>query len=340
MQTVIIIGIIIVIILLIILIYLQFNKKDQSVEKALNILKENNQVQDIKSEERNQQVIQALIQIQNNLRSNENNLVENNTRSDQLNRVIKQLLSETINTRESLGMSDVKLNKLVSDIQDMNNIMVNTKRRGNFGEYSLYNILDNYLGNSYEKQYTLSNHKIGDAALLIPGSEKVMIIDSKFPQENYLRIIKEESHESILEFKRNVKKHIDDITNKYINEETTPQAIMYIPSESIYLYICEEHSDLIDYANNKHVLMTSPTTLMGVCMTLLQLTKDYRRSENLENVEKEIIALKKDIDRLVERNEKIQRTLNTLDKQYTDMTISVNKVAKRVTNAYEGSIEE
>ena len=244
----------------------------------------------------------------------------------------------------SLGRSDTKINQMINDMHDINVIMTNTKKRGTFGEYQLYHILSLYCGDNshiFESQYHLSNGKIGDAALHLPGNTKVLIIDSKFPMENYLKIVdnpKDVSYHN--EFKKNVKKHIDDISNKYISEETLEEAVMFIPSEAIYLYLCDECADLYDYAHNKKVLMTSPSTLMGVVFTLINITKDFNRSENIKEIEQRIIKLKEDTNRLDERYDRVMKNLGTLEKSLKDLAISKDKISKTINQAYDGAIEE
>lgn len=258
----------------------------------------------------------------------------------QYNSIIS-LLNET---NRSLGQSDEKINHMVDGMHEINVIMTNTKKRGTFGEYQLYHILSLYCGDNqhiYEEQYHLSNGKIGDAALHLPGNTKVLIIDSKFPMENYLKIVdnpKDISYQN--EFKKNVKNHIDDISNKYITEETLEEAVMFIPSEAIYLYLCDECADLYDYAHNKKVLMTSPSTLMGVVFTLINITKDFNRSENIKEIEKQIIKLKSDTDRLDDRYGKVMKNLNTLEKSLKELEISKDKISKTINQAYDGAIEE
>lgn len=258
----------------------------------------------------------------------------------QYNSIIS-LLSET---NRSLGQSDIKINQMIDGMHDINVIMTNTKKRGTFGEYQLYHILSLYCGDNqhiYEEQYHLNNGKIGDAALHLPGNIKVLIIDSKFPMENYLKIVdnpKDVSYQN--EFKKNVKKHIDDISKKYITEETLEEAVMFIPSEAIYLYLCDECADLYDYAHNKKVLMTSPSTLMGVVFTLINITKDFNRSENIKEIEKHIIKLKDDTDRLDDRYGKVMKNLSTLEKSLKELEISKDKISKTINQAYDGAIEE
>lgn len=271
-------------------------------------------------------------------------MIQTEAAHSSLNGQYNSIISLLNETNRSLGQSDVKINHMIDGMHEINVIMTNTKKRGTFGEYQLYHILSLYCGDNqhiYEEQYHLSNGKIGDAALHLPGNTKVLIIDSKFPMENYLKIVdnpKDISYQN--EFKKNVKKHIDDISNKYITEETLEEAVMFIPSEAIYLYLCDEYADLYDYAHNKKVLMTSPSTLMGVVFTLINITKDFNRSENIKEIEKQIIKLKSDTDRLDDRYGKVMKNLSTLEKSLKELEISKNKISKTINQAYDGAIEE
>lgn len=271
-------------------------------------------------------------------------MIQTEAAHSSLNGQYNSIISLLNETNKSLGQSDAKINHMIDGMHEINVIMTNTKKRGTFGEYQLYHILSLYCGDNqhiYEEQYHLSNGKIGDAALHLPGNTKVLIIDSKFPMENYLKIVdnpKDISYQN--EFKKNVKKHIDDISNKYITEETLEEAVMFIPSEAIYLYLCDECADLYDYAHNKKVLMTSPSTLMGVVFTLINITKDFNRSENIKEIEKQIIKLKSDTDRLDDRYGKVMKNLSTLEKSLKELETSKNKISKTINQAYDGAIEE
>ena len=171
-------------------------------------------------------------------------------------------------------------NNITQRINALNDIMVNKKSRGNWGEYQLNNLLSVYAGDNqsiFETQYSLKNGYIGDVALKIPG-EKVLIIDSKFPLENFRKLDSVESAENDIKkfesaFKQDIKKHINDISKKYITSETIENAVMFIPSEAIYMEVCAKYSELIEYAHHKHVLLTCPTTLIGVVFTLINITK-------------------------------------------------------------------
>lgn len=86
--------------------------------------------------------------------------------------------------------------------------------------------------------------------------------------------------------------------------------------------------------------MTSPSTLMGVVFTLINITKDFNRSENIKEIEQRIIKLKEDTNRLDERYERVMKNLGTLEKSLKDLAISKDKISKTINQVYDGAIEE
>ena len=149
-------------------------------------------------------------------------MVQTEANSSSLDRQYNSIITMLNDASTSLGRSDTKINQMINDMHDINVIMTNTKKRGTFGEYQLYHILSLYCGDNshiFESQYHLSNGKIGDAALHLPGNTKVLIIDSKFPMENYLKIVdnpKDVSYHN--EFKKNVKKVTISGTSKTLGK--------------------------------------------------------------------------------------------------------------------------
>lgn len=110
------------------------------------------------------------------------------TKFENVNKIIQELAKESY--QSSLHVEDISQRVIA-----LNDIMVNKKARGNWGEYQLNNLLSVYAGdnqNIFETQYSLKNGSIGDVALHIPDTKKVMIIDSKFPLENYQNQCKED----------------------------------------------------------------------------------------------------------------------------------------------------
>jgi len=244
--------------------------------------------------------------------------------------------------------NSIKVKDTFRKVDDLSKIMVNQKSRGNYGEYQLSSIMAIYCGESqsiYSMQYRLQNNMIVDCALKTPGDDKIIGIDAKFPLENYQRIIDQNSSDELLDtyqarFSQNIKKHIQDIANKYITMETQPYAIMFVPSEAIYQYIASEHPDLIEYGHKRKVLLVSPTTLLGVVFTIINLTKDLHRSKHTKEIERNIVRLKDDIDRLVERHNRSLRQLDTLKNSLEETNKSITKIDNLVNKVVDGYVEE
>lgn len=261
---------------------------------------------------------------------------------------MQQLLERKFNELElsTTGSTQI-LSNVSQDINEMNRVMINKKSRGNWGEYQLDTLLSIYCGESkeiYQMQYTLGNGMIGDAALKLPGNKKILIVDSKFPMENYVRILDSSNETDRTRysglFKIDIKKHIDDIMKKNITKETVDLAVMFIPSEAIYTYICAENEDLVAYAHTKHILLTSPTTLLGVVFTLINATKDFNRSNHIKDIEKSIILMADDARRLGERMDKVQSSTDILEKSLKDARISADKISNRIQRLADGYVEE
>ena len=112
----------------------------------------------------------------------------------------------------------------------------------------------------YETQHKFSNGAIVDALLFAPAPLGTIAIDSKFPLENYQRMTdksKDKNYRDQAEklFINDVKKHINDISEKYIIPgETSDEAIMFLPAEAIFAEINAYHAELINYAYSKKSL--------------------------------------------------------------------------------------
>ena len=236
------------------------------------------------------------------------------------------------------------IENMEQDLKKMNLIFNNTKQRGNWGEYQLEYLLNMYASENkevFQMQYPLENKKIADA-ILYTYDHQILCIDSKFPMENYLKMIEDKENQEYYFrlFKNNMKKHIQDISQKYITPQTMNQAILFIPSEAIYQFVCAKCSDLFQEALSSHVLLASPTTLVGIVYTILSQTKDFYRQEHGEEIEKDLKVLLEDVNRLLQRSEKAQNNLNLLQDQFEMVHTSCKKIGKRIQKITEGEQDD
>ena len=232
-----------------------------------------------------------------------------------------------------------KIEKLSTDVVSLQDVLTDKKSRGTFGEVQLNNILEAIFGEpsdkTYEVQVQLSNGKMVDAMLHTPGAMGDLSIDSKFPLENYQRMLDRESTEvervaATRKFKTDMKKHIDDISTKYIiPNETSDQAVMFLPAEAIFAEVNAYHQDLIEYSQRKRVWMASPTTIMSLLTTVQVLLKNAERDKYAKEIQFELIKLGDEFKRYQDRWDKLSRNIETVSKSVKDIHTTSNKIGKR-----------
>lgn len=236
---------------------------------------------------------------------------------------------DSISQRTSASLETSR--SLHQQMHSISEVMANAKRRGNFGEYQLEGIIRTCLGESpylYSSQYHLKNGKISDGAFHLPGTERVLCIDAKFPMENFRRMQEDPDNREAWEkeFRRNLRKHIHDVASKYINEQTLDEAVLFIPGEGIYSWICSDGADLMEYALSEHVMLVSPTTLTGVVFTLLAATRNFYRAQNLSDIERKVEILEARAQALAAHSDRLSRLSMQLEKQTGELSRSCSRL--------------
>ena len=232
-----------------------------------------------------------------------------------------------------------KIDNLSGDIISLQSILTDKKSRGIFGEVNLKHILVNVFGERndriYRLQYTLPNTTIADAVIFAPEPLGLIAIDSKFPLEHYQLMVDKnrsqlERQLSEKQFKADVKKHIDAISSKYIIPNVTShQAIMFLPAEAIFAEINAYHNDLVDYAYQKNVWITSPTTLISTLTTIQVLLKNIERDKYAKVVHEELTKLGIEFGRYRERWNKLSRSIELVSKDAENLNITTDKITKK-----------
>ena len=159
------------------------------------------------------------------------------------------------------------ISQLSENVMDLKNVLHNTTKRGRFGEILLENLIKDTLPKEYyEFQKTLSNKSRVDCMIKVSGSLNKLCIDSKFPKESYDKMLKattkDEKIKSSKMFKLDISNHILEVKKKYIIPgETSDIALIFIPSEQIYIEIFNLFPDITDYFYDSKIFLISPTTL-------------------------------------------------------------------------------
>ena len=182
--------------------------------------------------------------------------------------LIKQDL-ETIRQRFESGYSQMaqelgRVREIGHAMKDFQDFLKSPKLRGNIGEQILRDLLDQILPkNNFSLQYQFREGHIVDA--IVKTKQGIIPIDSKFPMETFRRMNQTgeaERGKIEREFIREIKKHIDDISRKYIlpQEGTVDFALMYVPSEPVHYEITLNQPELLEHGYNKKVYFVSPNS--------------------------------------------------------------------------------
>lgn len=229
-----------------------------------------------------------------------------------------------------------KIDGLSVNVVSLQELLGDKRSRGAFGEVQLEGLIRNVLPNSsFAMQHTFSNGARVDCALFLPEPTGTVAVDSKFPLENYHRMTDSGQGELIQAqaaklFKADVKKHIDDISSKYIiANETSDGAVMFIPAEAVFAEIHAYHRDVVDYAMQKRVWMVSPTTLMAVLNTARAVLKDVEMRKQVHIIKDELGKLSKDFDRFDTRMKKLADNIRQAHENAQDVHISSQKISRR-----------
>lgn len=224
-----------------------------------------------------------------------------------------------------------------TDMKDLSNILKSPKLRGGLGEQFLYEILDSFLPKDlYKTQYKFKDGNICDAVVFT--DKGIIPIDSKFPMENFKAMLTAETQPERDKFKKvftsDVKKRIEEISNKYIlpEEGTTGQAIMYVPSENVYYELIVNTPEVEEFSKNKNVIMASPNTLSYFLKVLLVAYQQHELQKHTGEILKALAGIKVEA-------KKFDSDLSVLERHISNSYKSMDGVKSRYTRLF-GRIEK
>ena len=268
----------------------------------------------------------------------------------EINKKVDEKLAEGFKTtgetmaqvRERLQAIDAaqkNIEELSKDVVSLRGVLEGNQTRGQYGEYQLSMVLHNVFGDTtgcYQEQYTMKKVKDGDdvradAVVFMPEPNKMICIDSKFPFQDYQRIfetdVAEEKERLTKEFGAAVKKHITVIKDKYIVEgKTAPEALMFIPNDGVFAFIHQNLEDVVEYARSKKVILTSPSTLPAILVTINMVRIEVERSKNAEEINKHLQRLAKDFEMFGREWESFSSALDRTSRQRESLDHRVGKI--------------
>lgn len=233
-----------------------------------------------------------------------------------------------------VGVEVGHMSEIGRSMKELQEFLKSPKMRGNIGEEILKDLIAQlFPKNSFHLQYQFKSGEKVDAAIKTDAG--ILPIDSKFPMENYQKMIKsedvKEKEDYQKEFTRDVKKHIDTIAKKYIlpDEGTMDFALMYVPSESVFYELCNM-SELMTYARKERVYIVSPSTLYVHLQTILLSFEGKKIESRSKEVFRLLRAIQIEYDKVNENMGVLGKHLGNASAQFANVTTGFNQIGNKL----------
>ena len=264
----------------------------------------------------------------------------NEKRLEQMQAVVDEKLQKTLETRiaqsfelvnkqlDSVQQGLGEMKNLAADAKSLRNALINVKERGTYGEVRLERLLADVLAPSqYEVNVEIGNGKRVEFAIKLPGagSEAILLpVDSKFPVEDYNRLLDAEDKRTIDDSRKALAQRIrafaKDICDKYIMPpKTTDFALMFLPTEGLYAEVVQNVALFEELRDKYKVTAVGVTTLSAFLSSLQMGFKTLaieRRSQEvwdtLRAVKSEFVKFGDLIDKAHKQIQRADRTLEVI----------------------------
>lgn len=254
----------------------------------------------------------------------------NEKRLEQMQGVVDEKLQKTLETRlsqsfelvskqlESVGQGLGEMRALAADAKSLKNALINVKERGTYGEIRLEKLLSDILApNQYETNVEIASGKRVEFAIKLPGngdSPLFLPIDSKFPIEDYNRLLDAEDKTSIDEARRSLTAKIrifaKDIHDKYIvPPKTTDFALMFLPTEGLYAEVVQNVALFEELRDKYKITPVGATTLSAFLASLQMGFKTLAIEQRSQEVWDTLRAVKSEFQKFGDMLDKAQKQL-------------------------------
>jgi len=286
---------------------------------------------------------------------------DNNRKLEQMRAVVDEKLQSTLEKRLADSFKQVserleqvykglgEMRSLATGVGDLKKVLTNVKTRGTWGEIRLSHILEQILTpDQYEVNVVTkkgSSERV-EFAIKLPGQglqkEKIvwLPIDSKFPQEDYQRLLDAQeaadkvlAQKSIKNLETRVKAEAKAIREKYIDPpHTTDFGIMFLPVEGLYAEVLRRPGLCDNLQRDYRIVVTGPTTLAALLNSLQMGFRTLAIEKRSSEVWELLGAVKTQFSKfgavLAKTKKKLQEASNTIDKAEIRTRVIERKLSK------------
>ena len=295
----------------------------------------NKKLSDLTKPKENDALLEWLKTMQSTINSSSTHMVKTlQENSKQLN----DRLDRAATVIKDVGREVGQMSEIGRSMKDLQDFLKSPKLRGNIGEQVLKDLISQmFPKNSFHIQYQFKSGERVDAAIQTDAG--ILCIDSKFPMENFQRMMKQQSKDDNYsafqkEFGKDVKKHIDSIAKKYIlpEEGTMDFALMYVPSESVY-YELVNMLDIMDFAKQSRVYVVSPTTLYAHLQTILLSYEGRKIEVRSKDLFRMLRALQVDYNKVGDSMMVLGKHINNASSQFNNVSTGFNQIGNKLNSA-------
>jgi DNA recombination protein RmuC len=288
---------------------------------------------DLKKQKTDETLLAWLKSMQASVDSNSSHMVKTlQENSKQLN----ERLDKAASVIRDVGKEVGEMSEIGRSMRELQDFLKSPKLRGNIGEQVLKDLVSQmFPKSSFQLQYQFRSGEKVDVAIKTDAG--ILPIDSKFPMENFQKMMKAEEKEKEgykREFTRDVKKHIDAVGKKYIlpDEGTMDFALMYVPSETVYYELVND-TDLMEYARLLRVYIVSPSTLYAHLQTILLSFEGRKMETRSKEVLRLLRTMQGDYQRVEENVTTLGKHLTNASAQFTNVTVGLSHLGRKISSA-------
>lgn len=239
---------------------------------------------------------------------------------------VNDRLDRATHVMASLQKNIGEMSEIGRGMKDIQEFLRSPKIRGNIGEHILAELLSQLLPKqAFSLQYSFKSGATVDAAITTQNG--IIPIDAKFPMEAFRQYTQSTSEHAKVSYKKqfqnDVRKHIRDISTKYIltDEGTLDYALMYIPTEAVYYEIAND-PELFEYAGSHRVLPVSSTTFYAYMKAILVSLEGQKIEQQARTILRSLRAIQKEYS-------EVETALSILGKHLTNASNAANTVFSR-----------
>jgi DNA recombination protein RmuC len=284
----------------------------------------------------------------------------NERRLEQMQNTVDEKLQKTLETRltqsfelvskqlDSVQQGLGEMKNLAADAKSLKNALINVKERGTYGEVRLERLLSDILApGQYDMNAEIAGGKRVEFVVKLPGNGDTPLllpIDSKFPIEDYNRLLDAQDKPAIDEARRSLAAKIrtfaKDIHDKYIAPpKTTDFALMFLPTEGLYAEVVQNAALFEEIRDKYHVTAIGATTLSAFLASLQMGFKTLAIEQRSQEVWDTLRAVKKTFGEfeavLNQAHKQLQTVDSTIEKIVGTRTRAINKALRNVEELEE-----